>query len=93
MLCESCNEANKISKDRFKTKDLHDKCHVIVYVNSQNERCSCSCNVNTLPPYDVIAKLEGQDADEFTAYNERELNRKEKQSLNDSYDVYKNHNI
>ena len=90
MLCDECNKAVKISEDRFETKELHDKCKISINVNGQTERCGCICQLNTLPPLNVIAELDGEDADTFLEYNNRDLNSTEKKSLEESYNLYKN---
>jgi hypothetical protein len=84
-----CSEANKSSKDRFENKDLHDKCSILVDNKGQTERCSCICQLNTLPPYSMVAELEGKDADTFLEYNERDLTQREIKSLEESHTLYK----
>ena len=51
MLCKNCEEAIRISSDRFnpEAKKLHDKCSVLVETNNQKEKCGCICNLNTIP--------------------------------------------
>jgi hypothetical protein len=89
MLCDKCEEANRTSEDRFKTKHLHDKCSILVDNNGQKERCSCICNLNTIPSYNVVAELVGKDADVFLQYNKRDLTEKEMKSLEESHNIYK----
>ena len=91
MLCESCEEAVKISEDRFNTKakELHDKCKILVDVNDQKEKCGCSCNINIVPSFNVVADLQGDDADAFIEYDDRDLDEKEIESLKKSHELYK----
>jgi hypothetical protein len=91
MLCDACRKAMEISQDRFQTKELHDKCSVLIHANGQTERCSCVCQVNTIPPFSLVAELEGEDAEAFLQYNARDLKDKEIKSLEEAYELYKKH--
>jgi hypothetical protein len=81
----------KINVDRFnvQAKEWHDKCRIVVDVNGQRERCGCSCNTNTLPTFNVIANLQGEDAETFAKYDDKELDEKEIESLKRAHELYK----